>query len=278
MIETKEGCELTARRDTLARITYQGLFRRYLRLSGMTGTAKEVAREIKSVYRLNVVRIPLNKPSQRIMRSGLVCKTVEEKWQAVAEATSQLAMSENRSVLIGTRSVKASEEISAALEQRGIAHALLNAKQDQSEAEIIAGAGQQGRVSVATNMAGRGTDIELGSGVAERGGLHVILTEFHESRRIDRQLFGRCARQGDPGSCESIVSLEDELYRVHAPAATQLVAWLAENGFLLPGVAFRFLRWWAQFSAERRNAYVRIQNLRLDRKLEQVLAFSGKKE
>jgi preprotein translocase subunit SecA len=244
----------------------------------MTGTAKEVAREIKLIYRLNVVRVPLHKPSQRSYRPGRLCRTVEEKWQAVADVTTRLAMSERRPVLIGTRSVQASEELSAVLGRRGIEHALLNAKQDQSEAEIIAGTGQAGRVTVATNMAGRGTDIRLGPGVAERGGLHVILTEYHESQRIDRQLFGRCARQGDPGTCEAIVSLEDALFRVHAPTATRLLAGLAVDGRLMQSVAPWLLRRLAQFSAERRNAYVRIQNLKLDRRVEQVLAFSGRGE
>ena len=277
MIEAKEGCELTERRETLARMTYQRLFRRYLRLAGMTGTAKEVAREIKLVYRLDVVRIPLHKPSRRVHMRTRVCKTAAEKWRAVAETVERL-VAERRPVLIGTRSVKASEEISAVLTARGIDHALLNAKQDNTEAEVIAGAGQPGRVTVATNMAGRGTDIRLGDGVAESGGLHVILTEYHESRRIDRQLFGRCARQGDPGSCEAIVSLEDEIFAVYAPVATRLVLRLLEQGKKVPDCAYRALRTLAQFSAEQRNAYVRVQNLKLDRRLDRVLAFSGRGE
>ena len=206
-----------------------------------------------------------------------VCKTAAEKWRAVAETVERL-VAERRPVLIGTRSVKASEEISAVLTARGIDHALLNAKQDNTEAEVIAGAGQPGRVTVATNMAGRGTDIRLGDGVAESGGLHVILTEYHESRRIDRQLFGRCARQGDPGSCEAIVSLEDEIFAVYAPVATRLVLRLLEQGKKVPDCAYRALRTLAQFSAEQRNAYVRVQNLKLDRRLDRVLAFSGRGE
>jgi preprotein translocase subunit SecA len=277
MIEAKEGCELTERRETLARMTYQRLFRRYLRLSGMTGTAKEVAREIKLVYRLDVVRIPLHKPSRRAYLRARVCRTAAEKWRTVAETVGRLVAA-RRPVLIGTRSVKASEEISAVLTARGIDHALLNAKQDTVEAEVIAAAGQPGRVTVATNMAGRGTDIRLGEGVAESGGLHVILTEYHESRRIDRQLFGRCARQGDPGSCEAIVSLEDEIFTVYAPAATRFVRRLVEQEKKVPDYAYRCLRMLAQFSAERRNAYVRVQNLKLDRRLDRVLAFSGRGE
>lgn len=278
MIEAKEGCELTARRETLARITYQRLFRRYLRLSGMTGTASETAREIKALYRLNVVRIPLHKPSQRVHLPGRVCRTVEEKWQVVADVTAQLAQKEQRPVLIGTRSVEASEQLSAVLAQLGIEHALLNAKQDQSEAEIIAHAGEAGRVTVATNMAGRGTDIHLEPGVVERGGLHVILTEYHESQRVDRQLFGRCARQGDPGTCEAIVSLDDALFSLHAATARQAVAALSVEGRLAQRLVHRVLRRLAQFSAERRNVHTRIQNFKFDRQLEQVLAFSGRGE
>ncbi|HTN94724.1 MAG TPA: preprotein translocase subunit SecA [Gallionella sp.] len=278
MIEAKEGCKLTERRETLARMTYQRLFRRYIRLSGMTGTAREVTREIKSVYRLGVARIPLHRPSRRVYRRGRVCATLEQKWNTIADVVEQLASEEGRPVLVGTRSVKASEEISAILAQRGIEHALLNAKQDESEAEVIAQAGQMARVTVATNMAGRGTDIQLGPGVVEKGGLHVILTEYHESRRIDRQLFGRCARQGDPGSCEAIVSLEDDIFTVYASAATRLVQRLAKRRGKLPDFVYWGLKALAQFSAERRNVYIRVQSMKLDRRQSQVLAFSGRGE
>ena len=155
---------------------------------------------------------------------------------------------------------------------------MLNAKQDEGEARVIGLAGQTARVTVATNMAGRGTDIKLGPGVAEVGGLHVILTEYHESRRIDRQLFGRCARQGDPGSCEAIVSLEDELFEVYAPLATRMIRRLARAMPGLPSGVFRGLKALAQSTAERKNARVRINNLKLDQRLSRVLAFSGKGE
>ena len=278
LIEAKEGCTLTERRETLARLTYQRLFRRYVRLAGMTGTATEVAREIRSVYRLDVVRVPLNKPSRRVYGAPTVCATLEEKWSRVADAAARLARGEGRPVLIGTRSVKASEEISALLNARGIVHSLLNAKQDKSEADVIAQAGQRGRVTVATNMAGRGTDIVLGAGVVQLGGLHVILTEYHESRRIDRQLFGRCARQGDPGSCEAIVSLEDEIFTTCAPSATRMAARMAKNRVNMPALVHRGLKALAQSQAEKRNSYIRVQNLKLDRRLNQTLAFSGRGE
>jgi preprotein translocase subunit SecA len=278
MIEAKEGCPPTQSRETLARLTYQRLFRRYLRLSGMTGTAQEVAREIASVYRLGVVRVPLHRPSRRVHAGTAFCATLAEKWAAVAESVERIACIARRPVLIGTRSVHASEELSRVLAARGIEHALLNAKQDQAEAEVIALAGQPGRVTVATNMAGRGTDIRLAPGVAESGGLHVILTEYHDSRRIDRQLFGRCARQGDPGSCEAIVSLEDEIFAVHVARAARWAADFRQNDGRLARAVHGGLRAAAQFAAERRSAAVRVQNLKLDQRLERLLAFSGRGE
>jgi len=278
LIEAKEGCELSERRETLARLTYQRLFRRYVRLSGMSGTATEVAREISSVYRLDVMRIPLHKPSRRKYQRPTVCATLVEKWRRVADVVEQLASGQGRPVLIGTRSVKASEEISNVLKQRGIVHALLNAKQDQSEAEVIARAGERACVTVATNIAGRGTDIHLGPGVVETGGLHVILTEYHESSRVDRQLFGRCARQGDPGSCEAIVSLEDEIFTLCAPALTSMLVGLRRRRGHIPDFAYHGLKILAQFTAERRNTSARMQNLKQDRRLNQVLAFSGRGE
>lgn len=277
LIEVKEGCEPTERRETLGRLTYQRLFRRYVLLSGMTGTAREVAREIRAVYGLDVVRVPLHRPSRRRHGPTLVCLSREEKWQLIADRVARLAQ-DGRPVLIGTRSVGASEEISAVLAERSIAHALLNAKQDDIEAEIVAQAGQSSRVTVATNMAGRGTDIRLAEGVEPRGGLHVILTEFHESRRIDRQLFGRSARQGDRGSCEAVVALDDEIYRINAPCTAQLLRGLLAAGIRLPAPTFRMLKWLAQEAAERRAATLRAYSLRTDRRLDQMLAFSGRGE
>ena len=278
LIEAKEGCKPTSRNETLARLTYQRLFRRYLRLAGMSGTAKEVAREIKQVYSLDVVRIPLNRPSRRQILPSRIYLTRAEKWRAVVDAVERWSGAGGRPVVIGTRSVQASEEISSELTRRGIDHALLNAKQDKDEAFIIAKAGQPFQVTVATNMAGRGTDIRLGPGVAERGGLHVILTEFHESRRIDRQFFGRCARQGDPGSCEAIVSLEDEIYAVYAQEPTKVVGRFVQNYGSTPGFMYGALRRFAQFRAERRGAQMRMQNLKLDRRVDRALAFSGRGE
>jgi preprotein translocase subunit SecA len=278
MIEAKEGVALTGQRETLARITYQRLFRRYLRLAGMTGTATEVAAEIGRTYGLRVMRVPLHKPSQRRMGGVRCLRSSAEKWNAVADAVAAAAVGEKRPVLIGTRTVRASEQISALLAARGLPHVVLNAKQDREEADIVALAGQAGRITVATNMAGRGTDIMLAEGVAERGGLHVVLTEYNESPRIDRQLFGRSARQGDPGSGETIVALDDEIFTAQAPRVT---AWLARRAGLRGGVTaveVALLRRLAQGSAERRNRDAREGTLKHDRRLAQVLAFSGRGE
>ena len=278
MIECKEGVPLTGRRETLARITYQRLFRRYLRLSGMTGTATEVAAEIGRTYRLPVMRVPLHRPSRR-RDLGLQClRDSADKWRAVADAVATVALEQQRPVLIGTRTVKASEQLSAVLAARGISHVVLNAKQDRDEAQLVAQAGQAQRVTVATNMAGRGTDIVLGAGVAQRGGLHVILTEYNESRRIDRQLVGRSARQGDPGSHQAIVALDDEVFASQAP---RLAAWLAQWAAArsaVPAWATALLRWRSQGRLEGLHRRARENNLRQDRRLSQVLSFSGRGE
>jgi len=277
MIEVKEGVAPTGRRETLARITYQRLFRRYLRLAGMTGTGTEVAAEIGRTYGLRVMRVPLHKPSQRRMDPVRCWRTQAEKWQAVADTAAVVAAA-RRPVLIGTRTVRASERISALLHARGLAHVVLNARQDREEAGVIGAAGEAGRITVATNMAGRGTDIRLGNGVAQRGGLHVILTEYNESRRIDRQLFGRSARQGDPGSGEAIVALDDEIFVAHASG---LASWLARHtraGAAPPRSSIAWLRRLAQGRAERHNRHAREDTLEHDRRLAQVLAFSGRGE
>ena len=241
----------------------------------MSGTATEVAAEIGLTYGLPVVRVPLHRPSRRVLRPPRCLPNAAAKWQVVAQAVAQVALQQRRPVLIGTRTVKASEELSALLDARGIEHVVLNAKQDGVEAQIVARAGEAGRVTVATNMAGRGTDIVLGHGVAERGGLHVILTEYHESRRIDRQLFGRSARQGDLGSGEAIVALDDELFSAHAPAWSAL---LAARGRPVGALALGLLRGVAQWAAERHNRDQREGSLRQDRRFAHLLAFSGRGE
>jgi preprotein translocase subunit SecA len=198
------------------------------------------------------------------------------KWSAVVETATRMRIA-GRPVLIGTRSVAASEELSRVMASRALDHVVLNARQDKDEAQVVAVAGESGRITVATNMAGRGTDIRLEPAVAAKGGLHVVLTEFHESRRIDRQLFGRCARQGDAGSHEAIVCLEDELFVRHARRQTALLA--TRYGNLtepLPSYAVQFLRMSAQRAAEAANSRIRRANLEMDWKLDSALAFAGK--
>jgi preprotein translocase subunit SecA len=279
LIEIKENCEMTKRKETQARISYQRFFRRYLRLAGMTGTAREVAGELWSIYRLRVVTVPTNKPLHRDYLPDRVYPAAGQRWQAVVSRILEMH-SEGRPVLVGTRSVEASEHLSHLLSEAGLLHKVLNARQDQEEAEIIARAGEQARITVATNMAGRGTDIRLAPGVAELGGLHVIATERHEARRIDRQLFGRCGRQGDPGTSEAIVSLEDELATVYVNKAFQWLASTVLRGpgsFIARGIG-KILFGRAQRKAERLHARMRHELLKMDEQLGDALAFSGRPE
>lgn len=212
-IEAKENVKVEAATQTFATVTLQNFFRMYHKLSGMTGTAETEAGELWEIYKLDVVVIPTNKPISRVDKDDLVYKTVREKFNAVAEEIIRL-QAEGRPVLVGTTSVEISELLSRMLNMRKIKHNVLNAKQHQREADIVAEAGQPGSVTLATNMAGRGTDIKLGKGVKEVGGLAIVGTERHDSRRVDRQLRGRAGRQGDPGSSQFFVSLEDNLMRL----------------------------------------------------------------
>ena len=276
MIEAKEGCAISGHNVTLARITYQTFFGRYLRLAGMSGTLSEVATEMASVYRAGTVSIDPNRPCRRIELPVLLLRDQAEKAAAVVEEVSQTRQ-QGRPVLVGTRSVRASQEISIALAAAGIAHRVLNALQNADEAELIAVAGQPHAVTVATNMAGRGTDIRLHPSVVELGGLHVVLTEWHESARIDRQLFGRCARQGDPGTCRSIVALDDELIQRYGGHGA---GWLARRypGGRPPAWAITLLRRLVQGAAETTNARQRRLTMRQDRSIQAQLAFSGGRE
>ncbi len=278
LIEVKENVPITGSQNTRARISYQRFFRRYLRLAGMTGTAREVASELWSVYRLPVVTIPANRPPQRRDLGERVTATEAEKWSAVARRATELHRA-GRPVLVGTRSVESSEILSARLQQDGIPHQVLNARQDRGEAELVARAGEPARITVATNMAGRGTDIALAPGVAGTGGLHVIASERHDSRRIDRQLFGRCGRQGDPGSFEAIVSLQDELVRLHAGAlGSRLAAAAAREDSNAGRWLRRTVVRHAQRAAGRLNSRMRRELLHQDTRLDTLLAFSGRPE
>ena len=278
LIETKEGCEITQRPETTARISYQRFFRRYLHIAGMTGTAREVRRELWSTYGLSVVRIPTHRKMRRTAYPDKIFPKEKEKWQAVVENIREIH-GKGRPVLVGTRSVAASEKTSSLLTDMGLDHQILNAKQDEKEAEIISHAGEAGCITIATNMAGRGTDIKLGPGVEERQGLHVILTERHEAERIDRQLAGRCGRLGDPGSYEAILSLEDSIVR---GGRGGLAGWLARR-LVRPGSAM--WTWLArcaivrsQRKVERLHSRIRRTLLREDERRGDMLSFSGRSE
>jgi preprotein translocase subunit SecA len=212
-VEAKENVQIERETQTLATITIQNYFRLYTKLAGMTGTAETEAQEFFDIYKLGVLTIPTNRPNIRKDSNDTVYKTRREKYNAVLKELKELH-AQGRPILVGTISVEASEMLSRMLKKEGIVHSVLNAKYHEQEAEIVARAGQKGSVTIATNMAGRGTDIKLGAGVGELGGLHVLCTERHESRRIDRQLRGRCSRQGDPGSSHFFISLEDDLMRL----------------------------------------------------------------
>ena len=278
LIEIKEQCEVTGESQTLGQMSYQRFFRRYLNLAGMTGTAGEVGNELWSVYGLPVVRIPTHRPLKRIKYPDKIFLSAEPKWQAVADRVRELHK-RGRPVLVGTRSVAASEYTSCLLTEFGLAHQVLNAKQDKEEASIIARAGESGCVTIATNMAGRGTDITLAPGVAEKGGLHVILTERHEAARIDRQLAGRCGRRGDPGSYEAILSLEDPLLEGRRAG---VMGWIARRLLSLgPGIGAglagrAILR--AQKRMEYVHAHMRRDLLKIDKQRGDMLSFSGRSE
>lgn len=277
MIELKEGCELTQRREPLAKISYQRFFRRYLRLAGMTGTAREVRGELWTVYHLATLKVPTHKPVIRRRLPDQVFATRDQKWQAVIEQVSDLH-EQGRPVLVGTRSVAASEQLAALMRRAGLPHQVLNAKQDAEEARIIGRAGEAGRITIATNMAGRGTDILLTDGVRERGGLHVIITERHEAARIDRQLAGRCGRQGDPGSFQAILSLEDFLFEGHRGPFLPLIRKGVEA---IPGAGRLLARWLthhAQKRLEHYHARIRRALFRQDQLRGSLLSFSGRLE
>lgn len=278
LIEIKEDCEVTRRKESLARITYQRFFRRYQHLCGMTGTAWEVRGELGKVYGLTVARIPTNRPLIRLRHRDRIMPTLEAKYQAVRERVRELHQS-GRPVLVGTRSVSVSEEISRLFDEDGLGHQVLNAKNDRDEAGIIARAGVCGNITIATNMAGRGTDIKLGPDVAERGGLHVILTERHDSGRIDRQLTGRCARQGDPGSHEAFLSLEDPILE---GKRGRVMIWIIRKTLsprsYLWTLAVKTAILLAQKKMEQVHARMRHELLKMDEKIGTTISFSGTQE
>jgi preprotein translocase subunit SecA len=227
-IEAKENVKIEASSQTYATITLQNYFRMYHKLAGMTGTAETEAAELWTIYKLDVVSIPTNRPIIRKDLQDKVYKTKREKYKAVIDEIEQMR-EQGRPCLVGTTSVEVSELLSRMLKQKNIPHNVLNAKQHSREAQIVAEAGLAGAVTIATNMAGRGTDIKLGPGVKEAGGLAILGTERHESRRVDRQLRGRAGRQGDPGSSNFFVSLEDDLMRMFG--SERIAGWMDRMGY-----------------------------------------------
>lgn len=268
-IEAKERLAIQPAKETLAGISFQKFFRSYRMLSGMSGTAREAAHELWMTYRRPVLTIPTHRPVQRRCEPACVLRRSDDRWLALLDEV-ECVQALGRPVLVGVRTVEASERISGMLSERGIAHATLNAVRHDHEAAVIARAGSLGAVTIATNMAGRGTDIRLGPGALELGGLHVILAEPHEAGRIDRQFFGRAARQGDPGSARLFLSLEDNLFKRSTPLLARIV-----RRVHAPAMVGRLLVRMAQSLAER-DARVRREAVqRSEDGLERGLGFAG---
>ncbi|MEI8311494.1 MAG: preprotein translocase subunit SecA, partial [Verrucomicrobiota bacterium] len=264
-VEAKEGVQIDRETQTLATITIQNYYRLYEKLAGMTGTAETEASEFFDIYKLGVLVIPPNRPLVRKDANDSVYKTKREKFNAVLNEIKAIH-AQGRPILVGTISVEISEQLSRMLQREKLIHSVLNAKFHQQEAEIVTRAGQRGGITIATNMAGRGTDIKLGAGVQEVGGLHVIGTERHESRRIDRQLRGRCARQGDPGSSHFFISLEDDLMRLFG--SDKIVKYMEKMGLeegqeLEAGLLNRSIQT-AQKRVEAHNFQIRKRTLEYD--------------
>jgi len=273
-IEAKEGLEISSPAETLARLSFQRFFRLFYRLSGLTGTAREATTEFWHIYELPVVSIPHHRPCIRKELPDRVFATAKEKWTAVADEI-LVRHARKQPILVGTRSVEDSEHLAELLLKRGVSVSILNATRHAEEAAIVARAGEIGKITIATNMAGRGTDIRLGSGIAKIGGLHVIATERHESRRVDRQLFGRAARQGDAGSSQTFVSLEDELLRRHlAKPVARYLHGIVKRGVPTAGLVAASAVRFAQKSSERLAYQQRRNVLRNDTKLDESLGFT----
>jgi preprotein translocase subunit SecA len=275
LIELKERCKPSGETVTVAQITYQRFFQRYLHLCGMSGTLREARGELLSNYGVVVVGIPLNRTDRRKLMPTRLYPDRIAQWRAVVEQVVKITAT-GRPVLIGTDSVAESEQLSRRLADAALPHAVLNARQDTEEARIIAQAGELGRITVATNMAGRGTDIRLGEGVAERGGLHVICCQHNASPRIDRQLIGRCARQGDSGSSQSLLALDKPLIARLVPR--WIIRRLHRNGFEYPQWLVRSIVRLPQWLEERRQRAQRRELLRHDARVEQRLSFGKSME
>ncbi len=276
LLESKEALPLTKNKETLAQMSLQSFFNRYLLLSGMTGTAREISSELKEIYALNVITVPAHKSVKRKYAGHLIYSNTNEKYAAILD-TVRLLYKKRKPVLLGTRSVEESEKVAFLLTEHGIVNQILNAKQDRQEAEKIAQAGQPGQVTVATNMAGRGTDIILNNETRKLGGLHVIIIEQNDSARIDRQLTGRCARQGEPGYYQFIVSLDDDIFtQFYSPFLLHFIKKLTNKKSQLPSWVGIYLVSRAQRKTEKNHHAIRQQLLKQDLKREKMLAFAGK--
>ncbi len=275
LIERKEGLDLSPLRQDNARMTYQRFARRYRRLSGLSGTLHEVAAELSTVYNVRVARVPPYRPDQKTVRPPSGHVDADAKWQAIAGRVAALH-ADGIPVLIGARTLAASERASAALRAAGLAHSVLNAAQDAAEAAIVAAAGRPGAITVATNMAGRGTDIHIDDEIAEAGGLRVIVSEAHEAGRIDRQLIGRCGRQGQKGEAEVHVSLDDALLLRHCLAGERFIAALLSR--VSGGRSISWAAKRAQRRSERLHTGMRREMLRADTWIEDAVAFAGSPE
>lgn len=269
-IEVKEGLEPSDPSETVARMSFQRFFRCFTKLSGMTGTARESARELWRIYQLPVVCLPSNKPCIRKQHHRVVTADEASKWHAVMEEI-KAVHHQGRPILIGTRNVHVSEKIGEMLAEVGLSYQILNATRLSEEAMIVARAGGKGRITVATNMAGRGTDIKLDPDVSALGGLHVIATEPHETGRVDRQLFGRCGRQGDPGTARMFASLEDEIISRTLKGSEKSYPITVLSSMLPRPWAVDFAQW----ISEKRAYKQRLAVLRADRWLEESLSFTG---
>ncbi|MDH5444946.1 MAG: prepilin peptidase [Gammaproteobacteria bacterium] len=277
MVECKEGCALSSEKTILARISFQRFFNRYLHLAGMTGTAREVAGELKQIYQLDVFVVPTRKPSRRKILPQRIYSSMEIKWHVCVKRIEKIHK-KGRPILVGTRSVSESEYLGLLLDKAGLAHQILNARQDEDEARIISKAGKTGQITISTNMAGRGTDIRLLKEARQAGGLHVIAVELNDAHRIDRQLYGRTARQGNRGSCEAILSLDDRIFKtIPVSLRTRLSAMLKPHRHL-PIWLGRLLIFWAQTIKQAEQSRIRYRLLKWDYQQDKTLAFNGRRE
>jgi len=273
-VEAKEGVPINMQSDHAAQITYQNFYRLYKKLGGMSGTLMPNFWELRKVYRMWVTKIPTNRPVLRVQSPDAVFPTERAKFEAIVKQIQEMSRV-GRPVLVGTRSVDKSERLSAMLKEVGVEHQVLNARQDANEAQVVGMAGQESRVTVATNMAGRGTDIKLGPGVAKLGGLHVIGTDRHEAERVDRQLAGRAGRQGDPGSAQFFVSLEDQVLEGLGVAKQKSLDDLGKSGASRPWSIYRRLFRKAQQKIERKHYRQRLDLMNYDKQRQEMLQDLG---